>query len=47
MANKITIEGQKVDVKPCPKCNDKLIVKTKDGNEVFECSNCKFVVKKK
>ena len=40
-------EGDKIDVEACPNCNSELVVKTKEGAEVFECENCKFVKHKK
>jgi hypothetical protein len=45
---KYSNKGDKVKVEKCPHCNEELIVSLKDGTtEVFECKNCKFVVKKK
>lgn len=41
-------EGDKVNVKKCPNCDEEVIINMKDGSsEVFECENCKFEVKKK
>jgi len=36
-------EGEKIEVESCPKCNSELVIKMKEGTEVFECENCKFV----
>ncbi len=41
---RITEQGEKVKVKKCPNCHDELTIKIKDGIEVFECENCKFVI---
>ena len=41
-------KGDKVDLKKCPHCNSELVVKLDKGeSEVLECSNCKFIVRKK
>ena len=43
---RIIQEGKKVKMKYCPKCKDKIMIKLKSGAvEVFQCENCKFVVK--
>jgi predicted nucleic acid-binding Zn ribbon protein len=39
---------EKFKAEYCPKCKDKLMIETKQGDiEVFECENCKFKKEKK
>ncbi len=41
-------KGDKVKVEKCPRCKEQLVVSMKDGGtEVFECKNCRFIIKKK
>jgi ribosomal protein L37AE/L43A len=43
---KYSEQGEEVEVEKCPNCRDELVVRMKDGAQVFECDNCKFVKKK-
>lgn len=45
---KFAEKGNKITEEHCPKCRQKLVLSTKDGNtEVFICENCKFKIQKK
>jgi ribosomal protein L37AE/L43A len=39
--------ADKITEKYCPKCHDKLVLRTNEGAEEFICDKCKFKLKKK
>jgi formylmethanofuran dehydrogenase subunit E len=42
----IAESAKKIDIKKCPKCNERIIIPKEDYSEVFICKNCSFKVKK-
>lgn len=47
MKAKISKEGEKVTEEFCPHCQDKLVVQSESGAEVFICDKCKFKIQRK
>ena len=41
-------KGDKIKIVECPNCKEEVIIDMGKGeSEIFECTNCKFKIKKK